>query len=113
MRGVGLLMCVLLVGHVSAGDGPQIIDVLAGQQADIFFQINTTGRLYIKIVAAQGESCANLWWIKWPLGDVEQLGRKCGNTTIDIPTGTHGAIAAKLRAGGISQHTKIVLFSDE
>jgi hypothetical protein len=113
MRRLGLLItCVLFAAIANSRDDVQIIDILAGQQADVFFQINTTGKLYLKIVAQSGESCINLWWIKWPSNSVEQLGRKCGNVIIDTPDVPNGAQAARLRAGPANAHTKIAVFSD-
>jgi hypothetical protein len=50
----------------------QIVDAPAGQQVDVLTQINTSGTVFIKIVAQNGEACANFWWIKWPFGTVER-----------------------------------------
>ena len=43
----------------------------------MFTEINTGGTVFIKIVAQKGDACADFWWIKWPFGAVQQLGRHC------------------------------------
>lgn len=73
-----MLVALILFNSSQAQAGDvHIIDILPDQQADVFFQINTAGTVYLKIVAEKGEPCAEFWWIKWPLGTVEQLGRNC------------------------------------
>jgi hypothetical protein len=91
----------------------QVIDIQPGEQSDIFFQVNTTGQVYLKIVSENGDPCADFWWIKWPFGTVEQLGRKCGNVVFDIPGVSSASVSSKLRAGGIGTHIKIGVFSNE
>src|SRR5271156_3875749 len=85
-----LLMSFLALETAIANDAPQIVDIPEGQSADVFFQINTSGKLYLKVVAAGGESCVDLSWIKWPNGEVQNVGRTCGNATIAPPTTPEG-----------------------
>jgi hypothetical protein len=86
----------------------QIVDVRPGQSADVFFEVNLSGRVYVKIVSQAGLGCADLWWITWPLGNIRQAGRKCGSASLEIPGLSKIAVSSKLRAGGVSAPTKIV-----
>lgn len=92
----------------------QIVDLPAGAQRDLYFEINVKGKVYIKIAAAdRSRACASFWWIKWPFGSVHHLGQHCDFAEFDIPGLISGAISAKLRVGGASKHLKLVLSADE
>lgn len=91
----------------------QIIDLKPGQTVDIYFEINLSGNVVIRIATQTGVGCADLWWIKWPLGNVSSLGRHCGTARIPIPGFSSFAIAAKLRATGVTVNTKIIAASTE
>lgn len=86
-----------------------IIDVPAGSTQDVYFEINLKGKVHVRLVAEDGgEACAEFWWIKWPLGNIQSLGRHCGSAAFDIPGLFDFAVSAKLRVGGAARHLKIV-----
>jgi hypothetical protein len=117
-RRLGLLSCLcILVGFLSvrplhAADY-QVIDVQPGQTVDVYFEINLSGAVSFRIVTRTGLGCAELWWIKWPLGDIKSLGKKCGTGKLSIPGLTDFAVAGKLRATGVNVPTKIIAASNE
>jgi hypothetical protein len=87
----------------------QLISVNAGENRDVYFEINLSGKVSLAIYAPNGgEACADFWWIEWPLGNTESLGRQCTNATFDIPGLSKFAISAKLRVGGARQPLKVV-----
>lgn len=99
-------------GGAVAQTAAQIIDVPPGQASDLFFFVNTSGKVYVKIVAeGNNRPCSNLWWIKWGVGTVEQLGEKCGNFSLDIPG--LPAVSGKLRIAGRDYRMKVAISSDE
>lgn len=85
----------------------QIVEVQPGSNVDVFFQINLSGKVYTKIEQRDGPGCANFWWILWPFGSIRQLGQHCGYAEFDIPGLFDVSISSKLRAGGVTQITKI------
>jgi hypothetical protein len=91
----------------------QVITVTPGNDADVYFQINLSGTVYLKIETPRGPGCADFWWIIWPLGTVKQLGTRCGSDRLPIPSWSDFAIASKLRVGGVSEPTKIIAASSE
>lgn len=92
----------------------QFIDVPAGSQQDLYFEINVKGTVYLKIAAeGGGQACASFWWVKQPFGRVEQLGQPCNFARFDIPGLSSGAISAKLRVGGAARHLKLALSANE
>src|SRR5207248_2225009 len=76
----------------------QVIDVQPGLTVDVYFEINLAGTVALRIATKTGPGCAELWWIKWPLGDIKSLGKKCGSARLAIPGITDFAVAGKLRA---------------
>lgn len=93
---------------------PQIHVVNKGQSADLYFQINIKGTVFVKVAAKPGESnCADFWWIKWPLGTVESLGRHCGAASFKIPGLFDFAFSSKLRVGATANQVKIALSASE
>lgn len=108
---VALVSC-LQPGVVAAD--PQHIDLVKGGTADVYFKVNITGKVYVSMGARPGESaCAEFWWIKWPFGTVEPLGRHCGFSSFDIPGLTSFAFLAKLRAGGAINDVKLAVSATE
>ena len=108
---LGMVVGIVLVASTLAGAAPnfQIIDVPAGSSQDVYFEINLKGTVYLHVVADDGgEACAEFWWIKWPLGNIQSLGRHCGSASFPIPGLFDFAISAKLRVGGAAKHLKIV-----
>lgn len=92
----------------------QIIDVPSDLASDVFYQFNTKGTVYLKIIAEEGkEPCAEFWWIKWGFGTIEELGRKCGAFSVAIPTLTDGVISSKLRTSGAPYRLKILVTTEE
>lgn len=75
--------------------------IYPGENKTLFTNINTSGKIHVRIIAEPGkEACLNFWWIKYPLGNVEQMGRYCNNAVFSIPGAKKGAFSSKLRAGG-------------
>jgi hypothetical protein len=87
----------------------QIVEVQPGQNVDVFFQINLSGRVFVKIETLHGTGCADFWWILWPLGSLRQVGRQCGAADFEIPGLFDFSLSSKLRAGGVSETTKIAI----
>lgn len=105
-----ILVSGLLLATAARSAGEfEIIDVPAATNKDVYFQINVSGKVYLRLVAENGgEACADFWWIKWPLGTVEKLGRHCGSAQFTIPTFfSDFAVSSKLRVGGANTHLKI------
>jgi hypothetical protein len=106
-----------MFGTLIASDGLaadyQVINIQPGQTVDIYFEVNLSGNVSLRIATKSGPGCAELWWIKWPLGNIKSLGKKCGATRLSIPGITDFAVAGKLRAGGVNVHTKIIAASSE
>jgi hypothetical protein len=90
-----------------------ITDIAAGDTADIFFEINIAGKVYLSIRGRSGSECVDLWWIRWPLGSVDRLGKRCGNIALKIPGLADTSVAAKLRGRAINGPVKIVGSSNE
>ena len=91
----------------------QVIDLQPGQTVDVYFEINLTGNVALKIATQTGLGCAELWWIEWPFGNIKSLGKKCGLVRLSIPGLTNFAVAGKLRATGANAPTKIIAASNE
>lgn len=94
--------------------GAQLISLSPGDSADAYFEANLSGKVYVKIGAKAGDSaCAEFWWIKWPLGNVESLGRHCDFAEFEIPGMLGLAISSKLRVGGATNPIKLAVTADE
>jgi hypothetical protein len=104
---------VFLAAATAEAAQPNVIDAPAGQQVDVYTGVLTTGTVWVRIVAQVGAPCANFWWIEWPFGRVEQLGRRCGVVRFDIPSKFKGSAASRLRAGAISSNLKLAVSSEE
>jgi len=110
-----LILIILVAPLPSWGQGANyhITDIAAGDTADIFFEINTAGKIYLSIRGRSGSECVDLWWIRWPLGSIDRLGRRCGNIALKIPGLADISVAAKLRGRAITGPVKIVGSSNE
>lgn len=109
-----ILAVALLVPPAIPAADYEIIELGPGETKDVYFQINLSGNVYLRIVAEPGgQACADLWWIKWPLGNIEKLGRHCHTANLKIPGWTSAAISSKLRAGGATHRLKIVASATE
>jgi hypothetical protein len=110
------LMCLFLVvglhGTAAAAEF-QVIDLQPGQTVDVYFEINLSGQVALRIATKFGPGCAEFWWIKWPLGNIKSLGKICGTARLTIPGWRDVALAGKLRATGVTAPTKIVAASSE
>jgi hypothetical protein len=91
----------------------QLITLDPGQTVDVYFEINLSGSLTLRVETVSGPGCADFWWIKWPLGNIKSLGKICGTRRIEIPGLSDFAISGKLRASGVARPTKIVAASNE
>lgn len=98
----------------SSAQSLQIESLERGETKDLYFQINVAGKVHVKMIASgSGEPCANFWWIKWPFGNVEQLGRHCSFASFDIPGLFRGAVSSKLRVGGSENDLRLGIAADE
>lgn len=97
---------------VSARDY-DVVSIKSGETADVYFQINLKGTLYLNIRNQNGAGCANLWWIKWPLGTIKDEGRYCGFVKLDIPGILDLSFSSKLRAHANGSDIKIGYSSSE
>jgi hypothetical protein len=115
LRRARAIVCVvfLLIASAAEAEDYQVIDVQPGQTVDVYFQINLEGSLALRILTKNGAGCAELWWIRWPLGNIRSLGRRCGAIRLTIPGFSDFSVAAKLRASGVSAPTKIIAASTE
>lgn len=91
----------------------QIVDMPAAQQVDLYTQVNVGGSVFVRIVSPSGPACADFWWIQWPFGTVQQLGRHCDFARFDIPGLFKAAAASRLRAGGGSGNLKLGVSTEE
>lgn len=92
----------------------RIYTVHKGESADLYFEINLKGVVYIRVAAKPGESnCANFWWIKWPFGNIVSLGRHCGTAGFKIPGVLDFAFSSKLRVGATENEVKIAVSASE
>lgn len=118
-RVVGAISALCLAGlslsqPAAATDDPQRIELQQGQTADAYFEVNVSGRIYVAIASKPGDSpCVEFWWIKWPFGNTESLGRHCNFATFEIPGIASFAISAKLRVGGSSNLVKLAVSASE
>jgi hypothetical protein len=108
-----VLLIVALSPTPTVAADYQIIELNRGQTVDVYFEINLAGSVALRIMTMSGPGCAELWWIKWPLGNIESLGKRCGSVRLRIPGISNFSVAAKLRAGGVDRRTKIVAAATE
>jgi hypothetical protein len=106
---------IAMLGSISSqAADPQIETVQRGESRDLYFQINLSGKVFVNIGAsAGGSNCAEFWWIKWPFGNIQSLGRHCGAASFDIPDLKDLAISSKLRVGGTTNQVKIAISASE
>ena len=101
------MMAILTIFHLSINvvlADDQIKSGKPGQNITLWYGVNFTGHIYLKIHGENGTHCANLWWIV--MGIVKQIGRRCGNTTIDA---YYPFVYYELRAGGFASNTHIAV----
>ena len=115
LRAISLFIGFLFIlsNQLYAAD-PQIETVQKGESRDLYFQINLRGKVYVNVGGPPGASnCADFWWIKWPFGNIQPLGRHCGNVSFDIPGLLDFSISSKLRVGGVENEVKIAISATE
>ncbi|MCX5538109.1 hypothetical protein M3A49_01115 [Paraburkholderia sp. CNPSo 3076] len=106
---------LLICSTMKAGlcEQPHVVTVQPGATEELFFQVNLSGNIYVRLGTEDGsEPCADFWWITWPLGTVESLGRHCGFATFSIPGWSKLAVSSKLRVGRTKSVTKIAVFEN-
>jgi hypothetical protein len=74
----------------------QLVNILPGENVDVFFEINLSGHVVARIQTRTGPGCAEFWWVVWPFGYVRQVGRHCGQAEFQIPGLFDFSISAKL-----------------
>ena len=91
----------------------QTFEISPGETKDIHFSVNLSGNLYLNILKEnRTEGCIDLWWILWPFGSIQNIGRSCGRVDLGIPGLLSLSVASKLRAGGAESNIKILLTGD-
>lgn len=111
---IAVLTLAALTGSSSRAADPEIVELKAGVTADAYFSINIKGKVFVKMAAPPGaEACADFWWIKWPWGTIEQLGRHCNNATFEIPSLFALTFSSKLRVGGTKNNVKLAVSATE
>ena len=108
-----LLFVACAFGFARAADTQQF-SVAAGGSADLYLEINTSGKVFVQIGAAPpGKPCANFWWIKWPFGNIESLGNHCGFAAFEVPGVSSLALSAKLRVSAPQNAVKLFVAAKE
>jgi len=111
-------LCAIVILSIQAGpvysEDLKTFLISPGENKTLFTNVNTSGKVYVRIVAEPGkEACLNFWWIKYPIGNVEQLGRYCNRAIFAVPSLRNGAFATKLRAGGARSDQAVGLSANE
>jgi len=105
-----LLFMLFICTPISYAQEQHVVEIGPGQSGDAYFEINLTGHVYVYLVGEPGgEACADFWWIKWPLGTTETLGRFCNEAKFEIPGWTSFAFSTKLRVGGTKNRVKVAV----
>lgn len=112
-RFIGASAAILITAGPGAARDYEIVSIKSGDTADVYFQINLSGTLYLNIRTKDGAGCARLWWIKWPLGTIKDEGRHCGFVKLDIPGFFELSISSKLRASAEGSDIKIGYSANE
>lgn len=110
---MGATVALLIATGPAAARDYETVSIKAGDTADVYFQVNLSGTLYLDIRTKEGAGCANLWWIKWPLGTIKDEGRRCGFVKLDIPGFLDFSLSSKLRASTDGTDIKIGYSADE
>lgn len=112
-RFIGATVAILITAGPGSARDYEIVSIKAGDTADVYFQINLSGTLYLNIRTKEGEGCAHLWWIKWPMGTIQNEGKQCGFVKLDIPGIFDFSISSKLRASAEGSDIKIGYSANE
>lgn len=110
---VGATVAILITTGPAVARDYDIVSIKAGDTADVYFQVNLSGTLYLDIRTKEGAGCAKLWWIKWPLGTIKDEGRHCGFIKLDIPGFFDFSLSSKLRASAEGSDIKIGYSANE
>lgn len=100
-------LCVSLLPGVAASRDWLVVWINPGQNVDIYTQVNMSGRIFVAADIGGNPACLNYWWITWPLGRIEDLGRHCGRAAFDVPGWSSLTISSRLRAGGAEAPTRV------
>jgi hypothetical protein len=105
-----LLAAALVVP--ARGQAIRSVRIPKGESADIWFGVNVTGKVSIRVVTRDGSNKLNLWWITWGVGSAQSLGNYGPAGDLPIPiTWWKGVISARLR--GQASSDTVVYFSDK
>ncbi|MCZ7860753.1 hypothetical protein O9X98_04985 [Agrobacterium salinitolerans] len=84
-----VFVCATLMALAASGQGVardyEVVSIKAGETAEVYFQVNLEGTLFLNIRTKDGEGCANLTWKTGPLFIEKDEGRHCGFVKLDIP----------------------------
>ena|ERR1035437_1745627 len=90
----------LITGQPS--QATRMVTLSAGQTADLWLGVNVTGKVYYVIRSRDGKNELRLWWIRQPLGRVQQLGVRRNQGELRIPSSIKGVVSAKLRGSAVA-----------
>src|SRR5690349_6082205 len=109
---ISLLLIGCLASLPAASANYQIFTLRAGRNTQIFYEVNTSGTVFLKIESRDGApACANFWWITIPWGKNKDLGHQCGQARFEIPGFPH--FGSRLRVGGADEGTRVLLTTEE
>jgi hypothetical protein len=108
VRSAVFLVATMMLSPVaiSAAEYETIL-VNPGQNVDIYWEINLSGKIFLAADIHGQPACLNYWWVTWPFGRNLELGRHCGRATFELPGLGSFAVGGKLRAGGADATTRI------
>lgn len=108
-----LLLTVVAVPSAAPAADYETIWVEPGQNVDVYWEVNLSGKVFLAADTAGQPACLNYWWITWPWGRNVELGRHCGRAAFELPGLSNLSVGGKLRAGGADAKTRIRGTADE
>lgn len=90
---------IYLFASIVSARADKDVRIPAGKSADVWWGVNVGGNINYVIRTRDGSDTIKLWWIKWPLGTIDEIGLRSGSGHVKIPIAWwRGVVAAKLRA---------------
>ncbi|MFC0339163.1 hypothetical protein [Paracoccus niistensis] len=104
---VGVLLFIVTLPASAISRDWTTVWVNPDENVDVYTQVNMSGEVHVASDVNGSPACVDYWWITWPFGRVQQLGRHCGRASFEIPGWSSLAISSRLRAGGAESRTRI------
>ncbi|RWE84206.1 MAG: hypothetical protein E5W28_02495 [Mesorhizobium sp.] len=109
---VGLLAFFQLSSILNAASADfTTLSLRWGETKDVYWEFNLKGKVYLRIVSAEGVGCARLFWNTLPFDEQISFGKLCGDVSLEVPGGW--SVASVLWAYAIDSDIKILGTSDE